>query len=87
MSDVPRKAGSSMFRTLLIICLLILGAGAQAETRDVHQFFFDQKLGDFKSDLVTAKQEGKKGILVMFEQEDCPWCFAVAKSDLKSPSF
>lgn len=74
MSDAPSKAGNGMFRSILIICLLMFGAGAQAETRDVHKFFFDQKLGDFKADLVTAKQEGKKGILVMYEQEDCPWC-------------
>ena len=64
-----------MFRSILIICLLTFGGWTHAETRDVHKFFFDQKLGDFKSDLVTAKQEGKKGILVMYEQEDCPWCF------------
>ena len=64
-----------MFRSILIVCLLMVGGWAQAETRDVHKYFFDQKLGDFKSDLATAKLEGKKGILLMFEQEDCPWCF------------
>jgi len=45
-----------------------------AETRDAQQYFFDVKMGDFKSELATAKKEGKKGILIMFTLEDCPFC-------------
>ena len=59
---------------LLALSLLFTTALAHAEARDPFQFFFDQKLGDFKAELATAKQEGKKGVLLMFEQEDCPWC-------------
>jgi len=60
---------------MLVIGLLCLAAGfASAETRDVHKFFFDQHLGDFKAELATAKKDGKRGVLLMFEQEDCPWC-------------
>ena len=55
--------------------LFVLMSGlAHAETRDVSQYFFDQKLGDFKADLASAKKDGKQGVLLMFEQEDCPWC-------------
>lgn len=68
------KAGKTMFRIFLMVFLFVVSGISQAETRDVHKFFFDQKLSDFKSDLITAKQEGKKGILLMFKQEDCPWC-------------
>ena len=63
-----------MFRLMLVLCLSVLSSLAQGETRDVEQYFFDQKLGDFKSDLETAKREGKQGILLMFEEADCPWC-------------
>ena len=60
---------------LLAVWLLCLISGvASAETRDVHKFFFDQHLGDFKAELATAKKAGKQGVLLMFEQEDCPWC-------------
>ncbi len=45
-----------------------------AETRDVHTYFFDQHLGDFKAELANAKKAGKQGVMLMFEQEDCPWC-------------
>jgi thioredoxin-related protein len=64
-----------MQRRFFVVCLLWLMAGlAQAETREVSQYFFDQKLGDFKAELASAKKDGKQGILLMFEQEDCPWC-------------
>lgn len=63
-----------MFRVALIFCAVLLRGPALSETRDVYQYFFDQKLGDFKSELATAKKEGKQGILLMFEMEDCPWC-------------
>ncbi|MEJ5211459.1 MAG: thioredoxin family protein [Burkholderiales bacterium] len=63
-----------MLRTLLVAGLMLVSFTTLAEKRDVNQYFFDQKLGDFKAELATARAEGKKGILLMFEQEDCPWC-------------
>ena len=60
---------------IIAVWLLCLASGfAGAETRDVHQFFFDQHLGDFKAELANAKKAGKQGVLLMFEQADCPWC-------------
>lgn len=53
-----------------------------AETREAHQYFFDAKLGDFKSELATAKKDGKKGVLIMFEQDDCPWCYRMKQTIL-----
>lgn len=63
-----------MLRMILTLGFVLFSALAQAETRDVHQFFFDQKLGDFKAELANAKKEGKQGILLMFEMDECPWC-------------
>jgi thioredoxin-related protein len=57
-------------------------ATGYAETRDAEKHFFDLKLGDFKSELSTAKKEGKTGILIMFEQEDCPFCFRMKNTIL-----
>jgi len=42
--------------------------------RDPIENFFDQSFGDLHEELVTAREEGKKGLLIMFESEDCPWC-------------
>lgn len=56
--------------------LFIFSLGtASAETRDAQEYFFDVKMGDFKSELATAKKEGKSGILIMFELSDCPFCY------------
>jgi thioredoxin-related protein len=63
-----------MLRALLTAILMLASLTVAAEKRDVNQYFFDQKIGDFKAELATAKAQGKKGILLMFEQEDCPWC-------------
>lgn len=63
-------------KTLLAVVLLALSLAAGAETRDPTTHFFDQKVGDLdlKADIETAKKEGKKGILFMFELDDCPFC-------------
>lgn len=71
-----------MLRTLLVAGLMLVSFTTLAEKRDVNQYFFDQKLGDFKAELATARAEGKKGILLMFEQEDCPWCHRMKETIL-----
>lgn len=57
-----------------LLFILCLGTG-YAETRDAEKYFFDLKMGDFKSELATAKKEGKTGILIMYELDDCPFCY------------
>lgn len=57
-----------------LLFILSLGTG-HAETRDAQENFFDVKMGDFKSELATARKEGKSGILIMFELADCPFCY------------
>ncbi|MDP2783970.1 MAG: thioredoxin family protein [Sulfurimicrobium sp.] len=64
----------------LMLCLSVFAA--QAETRDVQQHFFNPHLGDFKAELDTAKQEGRQGILLMFEMEECPFCHRMKQTIL-----
>jgi thioredoxin-related protein len=52
----------------------ILALPAMAEVRDANTHFFMSKMGDFKDEIATARAEGKQGVLVMFEMEDCPFC-------------
>lgn len=58
----------------LVLALALFTLPAMAEVRDPASHFFMPKLGDFKGDLDAAKQEGKVGILLMFELDDCPYC-------------
>jgi thioredoxin-related protein len=65
-------------RWLLLTLLLFVGpwhtASVLAETRDPSSHFFMPRMGDFKEELATAKQEGKQAILIMFEMDECPFC-------------
>jgi thioredoxin-related protein len=45
----------------------------KVETRDVAQFF-DEGFNNMKDELASAKTDGKKGVLIMFEMEECPFC-------------
>ncbi len=58
----------------LIGLLLCLPLVAMAEVRDPGTHFFDAKLGNFQEDLEAAKQQGKQGVMLFFEMDDCPFC-------------
>ena len=72
----------NLSRILLLFAMLIIGMHAGAATRDPASYFFDQSLGDFREELQTARDEGKKGILIMFEMEECPFCHRMKKNVL-----
>lgn len=48
-------------------------ANTKVEVRDVAQFF-DESFNDMQEDLASAKTDGKKGLLIMFEMDECPFC-------------
>lgn len=66
----------------LFLLAACLATPVWAETRDVETYFFQPKLGDFKADLDTVKKEGKKGIFLFFEMDECPWCARMKASIL-----
>ena len=62
-----------LLRVGIALCVLF-ATPLWAETRSVETNFFQPKLGDFKAELETVKKEGKKGIFLFFEMDECPWC-------------
>ncbi len=56
-----------------IIAMLMSLFALSAQAADASRFF-DQSLGDFKAELDAALKDGKQGVLIMFEAEDCPYC-------------
>ena len=60
-------------RWLPFLLLFVLGHALGA-TRDPGTYFFDQTLGNFSEELQTARDEGKQGVLIMFEMDECPFC-------------
>ncbi|WP_457668133.1 thioredoxin family protein [Thiolapillus sp.] len=71
-------------RTMAIV-LLLFAVGASARTRDPEQYFFDQSFGDFAEELQTARDQGKQGILIMFEMDECPFCHRMKTTVLNRP--
>lgn len=61
-------------RRWLLGLMLLIPLATLAEVRDPEKHFFDPKLGDFKEELTVAKQQGKQGIMLFFEMDDCPFC-------------
>lgn len=61
-------------RQLLIAFLFLLAVPAWAETRDPTNHFFQPKFGDLQADLQEARNQGKKGIFLFFEMDECPFC-------------
>ena len=54
-------------------------------TRDPEQHFFSETFGDFSEELETAREQGKKGILIMFEMDECPFCHRMRDRVLNQP--
>jgi len=42
--------------------------------RDPYKYFFNETWGDLKEELAKAKAQGKKGVFVFFEMDECPFC-------------
>ena len=58
----------------------------QASTpRDPYQFFFEQSLGDLAEELEIAREEGKQGVFLFFEMDECPFCHRMKQTVLNQP--
>jgi len=72
---------------LLCFCLALPWQAAKAaENRDPREFFFAQSFGDLPEELQEARQAGKLGLLLFFEQDGCPYCERMMKSILNQPA-
>jgi thioredoxin-related protein len=70
---------------LLVAVLGWAGVAGAAATRDPGQYFFDQTFGDLGEELQLARNEGKTGILLMFEMDECPFCHRMKTTVLNQP--
>ena len=49
-------------------------AVAHEQLRDPYSHFFQDTFGDFAEELELAREEGKQGIVIFFEMDECPFC-------------
>lgn len=69
-----------------LLALSVVAAHSDAAvTRDPGDYFFDQTFGDFTEELALAREEGKAGILLMFEMDECPFCHRMKTTVLNQP--
>ncbi len=72
-------------RLLLAMCLLLSSSVFAATPRDADNYFFDQTLGDFREELAAAREQGKQGIFIFFEMDECPFCHRMRDTVLNQP--
>jgi thioredoxin-related protein len=79
-----------MLRYYLIAITLSLGLLAPGSVtagagKDPYKYFFNETWGDFREELENAKQQNKKGILIFFEMDECPFCHYMKSNILNQP--
>ncbi len=60
-------------------------AESNAAPRDPASHFFNETWGDFAEELKTAREQGKKGIMIFFEMDECPFCHYMKTNVLNQP--
>ena len=65
--------------------LLLLAVSYSFSLNSAELEFFDQTFGDFSEELVLAKEEGKKGVFIFFEMDECPFCHRMKTTILNQP--
>ena len=69
-----------------VLLLAVMPLVSQASTpRDPYQYFFEQSLGDLTEELEIAREEGKRGVFVFFELDECPFCHRMKQTVLNQP--
>ncbi len=73
-------------RYLLLLILLSFNVAVNAaKTLSPEEHFFDSTFGDFTEELATAREQSKKGIMIFFEMDECPFCHWMKKNVLNQP--
>lgn len=72
MWPAPRRRSGSMTAVARLFFLLLISTTALAA--EPWEAFFDPFLGDLKSELADAKAAGKRGVVIMYHFEECPYC-------------
>ncbi len=70
--------------TSILLWTLLSVAHAEAP-RDPYQYFFNQSFGDYSEELANAREQGKKGIMIFFEMDECPFCHRMKDMIMNRP--
>jgi len=71
--------------TFLLLLLSGISVVQAAVGKDPYSYFFNESWGQFSEELEKARAEGKKGILLFFELDECPFCHRMKTTVLNQP--
>jgi len=75
-----------IIQTFAALLLLATGSAAQAvDWLEPNTHFFNQSFGDLTEEAATAREEGKQGVMIMFEMDECPFCHRMRQTVLSRP--
>ena len=69
----------------LFSAFISISWASNANVKDPYKYFFNETWGDLPEELAKAKQQGKKGILIFFEMDECPFCHYMKQNVLNQP--
>ncbi len=69
----------------LLLCANTAATFAAEIPKDPAKFLFNETWGDFKEEARNAKAEGKKGVFIFFEMDECPFCHYMKMNVLNQP--
>lgn len=70
---------------VLLFWVLCVGQAQAVEGRDPYTYFFNETWNNFPEELAKARAEGKQGILLFFEMDECPFCHRMKTTVLNQP--
>lgn len=71
-----RRLMGAFFMSLMLVSAPLMAAG---------EGFFDENFGNLKEELEAAKEEGKAGVFLFFEMEECPFCHKMKTTVFSQP--
>ena len=79
---MQRSISAILFIGLALLCSSAIAAEG---ARDPYTYFFNETFGDFSEELQNARDANKKGIMIFFEMDECPFCHWMKVNVLNRP--
>lgn len=80
------------FKTILLSMLLLsvsslssFAASTGKSPREPAEYFFNETWHNYEEELANAKEQGKVGIMLFFEMDECPYCHYMKMNVLNNP--
>ena len=77
---------AKIIKASFISIIMSYALSVYAEVRNPEENFFQKSFGDYPEEIKLARELNKLGILIMFEQDECPYCYRMRTTILNQPA-